>query len=107
LLRLARGQVLNTVVNSRYEVTAPTGTAGAKGTVFLVEYAPAPAVTWVPPGKGKGLAKKLPKGKAETHVYQGTVYFQGKFTRTVLSAGQAAAVTESGVVRPVKQKPKP
>lgn len=105
ILRLARGQVYSIVVpGSKYEVVTPTGTAGAKGTEFLVSYEchePGPPV-FVPPGLAKGKGK--PKGKASTWVRQGTVYVTGRYGTVELADGDSAEVSEDGNVKKNKKK---
>ncbi len=109
ILRLARGQVYNIVIpGSKYEVVTPTGTAGARGTEFLVTYVSEGVGAPLHPGKGKGkgLAKGKfkPKGKASTEVVRGKVYLTGRYTTVELAEGDSAEVDERGNAKKKKKK---
>lgn len=104
VLRLARGQVYNIVIpGSKYEVVTPTGTAGAKGTEFLVSYGPGDPGLPLRPPAGKKKWKNKPKGSAGTWVRQGNVYVTGRFGTVDLTDGDSAEVAEDGNVKKKKK----
>ncbi|HEX2999359.1 MAG TPA: FecR domain-containing protein [Armatimonadota bacterium] len=89
-LRLARGHIFNVVTHgSKYEVITPTGTAGAKGTEFEVEYIPEADTL----DRGKW---KEPHGKAATYVAKGVVYFTGRFGTVDVNSGETAELHGNG-----------
>lgn len=104
VLRLARGTIYNIVTpGSKYEVVTPTGTAGAKGTEYLVYYDPDPlGGPELPPIKGKGKGRNKPKGHAAVDVTKGTVYVTGAYGSIQVNPGEVADVSETGV--PKKHK---
>ncbi len=86
LLRLVRGRVYNVVhPGSKYEIVTPTGTAGARGTEFLLDrqymaiYAGARPQWWI-----------------TVSVYEGKVRLAGQRTYADLSVGRAASLDEAG-----------
>jgi hypothetical protein len=104
VLRLARGQVYNIVIpGSKYEVVTPTGTAGAKGTEFVVAYGPGISTAPLQPPHGKKKWKQKPKGKTSTWVRQGTVYVTGRYGTVELTDGESAEVSEDGNVKKNKK----
>lgn len=95
VLRLARGQVYNIVTpGSKYEIITPTGTAGARGTEYLVSYTPA---LQGPPPPGK--KRKQPKGLTIARVTNGEVYLSGRKGTVLVYPGQTARVDEGGFPR--------